>query len=149
MRIAILGFAQSVKDAPFNDPSWTMWGMNGLWRVLTEIPESRFSLWFEPHTPDFLDRYGIAANIGTQQQEWLAKEHPFVADGELQLDLRLSDVGFRVFGALPPITGASGVLALTGAELGVHVGSAAVPMPSGEDVTIAAEPAVMWSRPPS
>lgn len=76
-RIAILGFGPHVKDAPFGDPSWTLWGMNGLHRVLTGIPEERFALWFEPHTPEFLDLYGVKANIGTQQQDWLAKPHPF------------------------------------------------------------------------
>jgi len=51
--------------------------MNGLWRVLDKIPEERFALWFEPHTPLFLDMYGKRAGIGTQQQDWLAKPHPF------------------------------------------------------------------------
>ena len=77
MRVGILGFSPAVKDAPFADPSWTLWGMNGLWRVLTEVPPERFARWFEPHSPAFLEQYGIAANIGTQQQDWLAQQHPF------------------------------------------------------------------------
>ena len=77
MKVGILGFSKNVHEAPLADPSWTLWGMNGLHRVLTKIPEDRFALWFEPHTPAFLDEYGIRANIGTQQQDWLAKPHPF------------------------------------------------------------------------
>jgi len=72
MRVGILGFSKAVQDAPFADPSWTLWGMNGLWRVLDKVPPERFSRWFEPHTPAFLEEYGVRANIGTQQQDWLA-----------------------------------------------------------------------------
>lgn len=79
-RIAILGFSDTVKDAPWTDPSWELWGMNGFWRVQQEyadIPEDRYSLWFDMHTLDYLKRYGIAANVPGQQEEWLAKPHPF------------------------------------------------------------------------
>ncbi len=77
MKVAILGFSRAVHEAPFDDPSWTFWGMNGLWRVLEKVPEDRFALWFEPHTPEFLEVYGPRAGIGTKQQDWLAKPHPF------------------------------------------------------------------------
>lgn len=78
MRIAILGFSPHVKDAPFGDPSWTFWGMNGLHRVFPPgVSEDRFALWFELHTLEFLELYGQRAGIGTQQQEWLARKHPF------------------------------------------------------------------------
>lgn len=66
----------------------------------------------------------------------LDRENPVVSDEGLQLDLRLADVAFRVFGDLPPISDASGALALTGAALGVHVDSATVRVPSGETVRI-------------
>lgn len=76
-RIAILGFADTVHDAPFSDPSWEMWGMNGLWRVLKEIPASRFAAWFEIHTPDYIRKHEQASNIGTQQSDWLKTQQPF------------------------------------------------------------------------
>lgn len=79
MKVGILGFSKHVHAAPFDDPSWTLWGMNGLHRVekMDKIPEDRFALWFEPHTPEFLEEYGVKAKIGTQQQDWLAKPHSF------------------------------------------------------------------------
>ena len=77
MRVGILGFSKAVQNAPFADPSWTLWGMNGLWRVLDKVPPERFARWFEPHTPAFLEEYGVRANIGTQQQDGLAQQHPF------------------------------------------------------------------------
>jgi len=77
MKIAILGFADFVKEAPFADPSWTCWGMNGLWRVLPDIPASRFALWFELHTAEFIAAHQVASKLVTQQTDWLAKPHPF------------------------------------------------------------------------
>jgi hypothetical protein len=77
-RIAILGFAETTKDAPFSDPCWEMWGMNGLWRVLPpEVPPERFAAWFELHTVPYILAYEQAANIGTQQSDWLKQKHPF------------------------------------------------------------------------
>lgn len=76
-RIAILGFAESVHDAPFSDPSWEMWGMNGLWRVLSKVPEERFAAWFEVHPWDYILEHEKLSNIGTQQSDWLKKSHPF------------------------------------------------------------------------
>ena len=54
-KIAVLGFAETVKDAPINDTSWELWGMNGFHRVAKadfgfDVPESRWSFWFDMHS---------------------------------------------------------------------------------------------------
>lgn len=76
-RIAILGFAESVNAAPFSDPTWEMWGMNGLWRILPKVPEERFAAWFEVHSWPYILEHERISNIGTQQSDWLKLEHPF------------------------------------------------------------------------
>lgn len=81
-RVAILGFAATVKDAPVNDPSWELWAMNGFWRAAKpdfgiDLPEERYALWFDTHTIEYTRAYGQAAGIEGQQEEWLRKLHPF------------------------------------------------------------------------
>jgi hypothetical protein len=81
-RIAILGFADTVRDAPVNDPSWELWAMNGFWRAATPdfgitAPEERYSAWFDMHTLEYSKAYGAKAGFGDAQVEWLAKPHPF------------------------------------------------------------------------
>lgn len=43
-KVAVLGFTDSWKQAPFDDPSWEIWGLNELWMF---IP--RWTRWFEIH----------------------------------------------------------------------------------------------------
>jgi hypothetical protein len=44
-KVAILGFTDSIKQAPFDDPTWEIWGLNELYLM---IP--RWSRWFEIHS---------------------------------------------------------------------------------------------------
>jgi hypothetical protein len=53
-KVCILGYAPHLKEAPFNDESWEMWGINSLYRQLEGVPMSRFSAWFEIHSVEFL-----------------------------------------------------------------------------------------------
>lgn len=81
-RVAIIGFGETAKQAPFDDPTWELWGMNGFHRVAQDyagkpVPEERFSLWFDLHTVDFTRSYGQAAGIGDNQERWLEQRHPF------------------------------------------------------------------------
>lgn len=76
-KVAILGFAETVKDAPFNDPSWELWAMNGFHRHMPEISEERYSLWFDMHSLEYITSYGHAAKVPGQQEAWLAQPHPF------------------------------------------------------------------------
>lgn len=81
-KIAILGFAGTVKDAPVNNSSWELWGMNGFWRAAEPdfditAPEERYSAWFDMHTVEYSREYGKRAGFGDAQVEWLAKPHPF------------------------------------------------------------------------
>lgn len=80
-RIAIVGFGETAKECPWQDPSWELWGMNGWLRVAAErgvpAPEDRYSLWFDMHTPEYTEQYGVAAKIGDVQLKWLESAHPF------------------------------------------------------------------------
>lgn len=81
-KIAIIGFGGTAKDTPVADTSWELWGMNGFWRAAEpdyklQIPEDRWSLWFDMHSAEYLAAYGVAAGIEDKQQQWLAQEHPF------------------------------------------------------------------------
>lgn len=63
-RVAIVGFAQSSKDlAPFNDPTWSIWGCNQLYR---HIP--RADRWFEIH-----HNWDEHVVTGTDHRKWLAE----------------------------------------------------------------------------
>jgi hypothetical protein len=81
-KIAILGFGETVKDCPWRDPSWELWAMNGFWRAAkpdyaVDVPEERYSLWFDMHSAEFTKAYGQTAGFGDAQHEWLKKPHPF------------------------------------------------------------------------
>lgn len=63
-RVAIVGFAPSSKDlAPYNDPSWSIWGLNQLYR---HIP--RADRWLEIHSN--WDEHVVE---GTDHRRWLAE----------------------------------------------------------------------------
>ena len=81
-KIAILGFGATVKDCPWRDDSWDLWGMNGFWRAAKpdfgiEVPEERYALWLDMHTVEYTRDYGKQAGFGDAQERWLEKEHPF------------------------------------------------------------------------
>lgn len=81
-KIAILGFGETVKDCPWRDDSWELWGMNGFWRADKadygiEAPESRYTLWFDMHSVAYTRSYGEAAGFGDRQVKWLETEHSF------------------------------------------------------------------------
>jgi len=49
-KVAIVGFADTRSDAPYNDPSWEIWGLNDLH---SSIP--RYDRWFDIHTRENID----------------------------------------------------------------------------------------------
>lgn len=81
-RVAIVGFGSTAKDAPWADQSWELWGLNGFWRVVkdhfgVDVPEERWSCWFDMHGMGYIEQYGQLAGIGDSQQRWLEQPHPF------------------------------------------------------------------------
>lgn len=81
-KVAILGFGETVKDCPWNDPSWELWGMNGFWRAAepdygVKATEDRYTLWFDMHSVEYTKAYGQEAGFGDAQHEWLKQPHPF------------------------------------------------------------------------
>lgn len=81
-KVAILGFGETVKDCPWKDDTWELWGMNGFWRAAKndfaiEAPEERYTLWFDMHSLEYTRAYGKQAGFGDAQERWLEKEHPF------------------------------------------------------------------------
>lgn len=81
-KVAILGFGRTVRDCPWQDPTWELWAMNGFWRAAANdfgiaAPEERYSLWFDMHTVAFTRDYGKQAGFGDAQERWLERPHPF------------------------------------------------------------------------
>lgn len=71
-KVALLGFAPSWKDAPFDDPSVTIVGLNELHKY---VP--RWDVWFELHDEDTLGVTKRDLTDGEQKRhlEWLSKDH--------------------------------------------------------------------------
>ena len=62
-KVAIVAYAPSRVLAPFNDPTWEIWGLNELYGY---IPD-RWDVWFEPHSAEVMRR---TANF-EKHHEWL------------------------------------------------------------------------------
>jgi len=71
-KVAILGFAESWKAAPFDDASMEVWALNEFWKYAP-----RWSRWFELHDAETLGVTKRALDEGEQKRhlEWLAKDH--------------------------------------------------------------------------
>jgi hypothetical protein len=71
-KIAILGFADSWKQAPFADDTVEMWGLNELHKY---VP--RWDRWFELHDSETLGATVRDLSEGEQKRhlEWLSREH--------------------------------------------------------------------------
>jgi len=51
-KVAICGFADTVVDAPYTDPTWEIWGLNDLHARIVTFPGGRFDRWFDLHDLD-------------------------------------------------------------------------------------------------
>lgn len=71
-KVAICGFAESWKQAPFDDQTFEIWGLNELHKY---VP--RWNRWWEIHDGDTLGVTRRDASDGEQQRhvEWLSKQH--------------------------------------------------------------------------
>jgi hypothetical protein len=71
-KVAICGFAESYKLAPFDDPSIEVWGLNELWKYLP-----RWDRWWEVHDAETLGVTKRDLSDGEQKRhlEWLSKHH--------------------------------------------------------------------------
>lgn len=70
-KVALVGFAESWKDAPFSDPAVEIWGINELWKY---VP--RWNRWFEIHDDETLGVTKRDLSEGEQKRhlEWLSKQ---------------------------------------------------------------------------
>lgn len=70
--VAICGFGDSYKQAPFSDETVEIWGLNELHKYLP-----RWSRWFELHDADTLGVTKRDLSEGEQKRhlEWLSREH--------------------------------------------------------------------------
>lgn len=71
-KIALCGFAESWKQAPFDDPTVDVMGLNELWKYLP-----RWTHWIEIHDDETLGVSKRDLSDGEQKRhlEWLAKDH--------------------------------------------------------------------------
>ena len=72
-KVALVGFAESWKQAPFADPSVEIWALNELWKY---IP--RWNRWFELHDDATLGVTKRDLSEGEQKRhlEWLSRQEP-------------------------------------------------------------------------
>ena len=66
-KLAIVGFAPTWNQAPFDDHQFEIWGLNELYKYFEKIPNGRADRWFEIHS-----RNSPSKSI-PQHQEWLKK----------------------------------------------------------------------------
>jgi hypothetical protein len=71
-KVAVVGYTHSNRHAPWDDPSWTLWGLNNLHRWVIDRPGevTRWAGWFDLH-----DDATIEAD--PEHVKWLEAEHPF------------------------------------------------------------------------
>lgn len=71
-RIALVGYTESQRDAPWDDDGWEVWGLNNLHKYIREKDGSDYAwgAWFDLH-----DRRTIDAD--PEHVEWLRKPHDF------------------------------------------------------------------------
>jgi len=48
-KVAILGRASGWNDAPFSDPSWEIWSLNYIYKIIRKLPNGRWDRWFDIH----------------------------------------------------------------------------------------------------
>ncbi len=60
MKVAILGYTPTRKDAPYDDPAWEIWGLNDLYKFQGEGDVERWTRWFEMHDDRLGNRVGRA-----------------------------------------------------------------------------------------
>jgi hypothetical protein len=70
-KVALLGFAESYKFAPFDDPTVEIWGLNELWKYLP-----RWNRWFEVHDEETLGVSKRDLTEGEQRRhlDWLRSQ---------------------------------------------------------------------------
>ncbi len=58
MKVAILGYTPTRKDAPYDDPEWEIWGLNDLYKYPGDV--KRWTRWFEMHDDQLGNKVGRA-----------------------------------------------------------------------------------------
>ena len=89
MKIAILGKTQTRKDAPFDDPSWEIWGLGTARRDGTisiypteDIPIGRWDKWVEVHGVYFHNENSTGADL--EHWYWLQEQNkPILTLGDM------------------------------------------------------------------
>ena len=71
-KVAIIGFAESWKQAPWSDESIEMWALNEFWKYAP-----RWNRWFELHDAETLGSTSRDMTEGEQKRhiEWLSRDH--------------------------------------------------------------------------
>lgn len=71
-KVALCGFAESYKSAPFNDPTIEVWGLNELHKYLP-----RWDRWFEVHDDQTLgvSKRDLSEGEMKRHLDWLSRDH--------------------------------------------------------------------------
>jgi hypothetical protein len=67
-KVAIVGTAMSYKQAPFDDPSWEIWGLNDHWNMLP-----RATRWFESQDEGHCSVTPCTNGTGLMRMDWYRK----------------------------------------------------------------------------
>ena len=71
-QVALCGFAESYKDAPFDNPAIEIWGLNELHKYLP-----RWNRWFEVHDDETLgvSKRDLSEGEMKRHLDWLSRDH--------------------------------------------------------------------------
>jgi len=67
-KVAIVGTAMSYKKAPFDDPTWEIWGLNDHWDMLP-----RATRWFESQTEEFCNGTKVSHRPDMSRMDYYKK----------------------------------------------------------------------------
>lgn len=77
-KVAIVGFAETTRHlAPFQDPDFTIVGMNHLYPYLPQRAadgQAAWDIWFDMHAPDWSAAH-LKAEVWKEHEAWLAQDH--------------------------------------------------------------------------
>ena len=78
LKVAILGTAAGYGDAPWEDESYEIWGLNTLYNLLTPWQIKRCSRWFELHpNADHIGVADMASRATDARLRRFAKDHGY------------------------------------------------------------------------
>lgn len=96
-KVVVLGLGWGLDAAPFDDPSWEIWGLNGghrNGRIAAALDAGRIARWFQIHPPDACD---------ASEREWFAVEDAAIAAGRSPVPIYVLPADLDAWRAVAPL----------------------------------------------